>query len=188
MQDALHGIREPLLDPRPHDQTVYNDLDIVLDIFIQADLFRQFIHIAVNAHPHVPAFLRPLQKLRVGALSSAHHRRQQLDPGPLRQRHDLVHHLVHRLLHDLPAAFRAVWNADSRVEQTEIIVDLRHRAHRRSGVVVRGLLVNGYGRGQSLDALHIRLLHLTQELARIGRQRLHIASLPFRVDRVKSKG
>ena len=188
MQHALHGIREPLLDPRPHDQTVYDDLDVVLNIFIQADLFRQFVHIAVNAHPHVPAFLRPLEKLRVGALAPAHHRRQQLDPGPFRQRHDLVHHLVHGLLHDLPTALRAVRDADPRVEQTEIVVDLRHRAHRRSGVVVRGLLVNGYGRGQPLNALHIRLLHLAQELTRIGRQRLHIAPLSFRVDRVKSKG
>jgi hypothetical protein len=36
-------------------------------------------------------------------------------------------------------------------------------------------------------SVDIRLLHQLQELARVGRQRLHVAPLPFRVQRVEGE-
>ena len=48
-------------------------------------------------------------------------------------------------------------------------------------------MVNGYGRGQALDIVHIRLLHLTQELAGVRRQALHIPALTFGINGVKSQ-
>ena len=43
MEHAFHGIRQTLLDPRPHNKSVHYDLNIVLYIFIQCDIFRKFI-------------------------------------------------------------------------------------------------------------------------------------------------
>ena len=48
-------------------------------------------------------------------------------------------------------------------------------------------MVNGYGRGQTLDIVHIRLLHLTQELAGVRGQALHIPALTFGINGVKSQ-
>jgi hypothetical protein len=42
-------------------------------------------------------------------------------------------------------------------------------------------------RGESLDEVDVGLLHLAEELARIGGEGLHIASLPLRVDRVEGE-
>ena len=50
--------------------------------------------------------------------------------GAVRQ--DLVRHLVGRLLLDDAAAHGAVRYADARVEQAQVVVDLRHGAHRSS--------------------------------------------------------
>ena len=186
-QHAFNGIRKPSVDSGLHHQAVHHDLDIVLDIFIQLNLFRQLIQAAVHAHPHVAAALRPLQHLGVFALPSTDHRGQELDPGSFRQRQDLIHHLIHGLFFDLLAALRAVGDADAGIEQTEIIIDLRHRPHRGTGIAVGGFLVDGNGRRQPLDLLHIGLFHLSQELPRVGGQGFHISPLPFRVDRVKGE-
>ena len=129
-----------------------------------------------------------IQNLRMFALPAPYHRGEKLNLRLLRQSHNVVHHLVHRLLLNLPSALRAMGNTDSRIEKSHVIINLCHRSHRRTRVTVRGLLIDGNGGGQPLDTLHIRLLHLTQELAGIGRQRLHITPLPFRVNRVKRQG
>ena len=92
---------------------------------------------------------------------------------------DTIDHLINGLLADLPSTLRAVRNTDTRIEQTEIIIDLRHRPYRRTRVVVGRFLVDGYRRRQSLDLLHIRLFHLSQKLSGVRRQRLHISSLSF---------
>ena len=108
--------------------------------------------------------------------------------APGRQGHDLVHHLGDGLGGDLLAAGGAVGVADPGEEQAQVVVDLGHRADGGAGVLAGGLLLDGDGRGKPLDGLHIRLFHLLQELAGIGRERLHIAALPLGVDGVEGQG
>ena len=124
----------------------------------------------------------------MGSLPSPHYRGKELDLGLLRKFHDLIHHLVYRLLLNLFPALRTVRNSDPCVEQPEIVIDLRHRPYRRTGIPVGGLLVNRDGRRKSLYALHVRLLHLSQELSGIGGQGLHVPSLPLRIDRIEGQG
>ena len=121
----------------------------------------------------------------MGSLAAANHRRQQLNPGLLRQGQDLIHHLIYRLPVNLPAAVGAVGNPRSGIEQAKIIIDLRHRSNSGSRIVTGGLLIDGNRRRQTLNFLYIRLLHLPQELPGIGRERLHVPPLALREDGVK---
>ena len=157
----------------------------MLDILFQLNLFRQFVQIPVNPGPHISAAASLLQELDMLPFSPPHHRGQQLNPGPLRHGQNLIHHLVHGLPADLPATFRTMRNPDPGIQKAQIVIDLRHGPYRGTGIAVRGLLINGYGRRKSFDALHLRLLHLSQKLPRIGGQRLHVASLSFRINRIK---
>ena len=79
MQYILHRICQPLLDPRLHHQTVYDNLNIMLDIFFQLDLFRQLIHASVNPHTDIAALSRLLKQLYMLTLASPHNRSQQLN-------------------------------------------------------------------------------------------------------------
>ena len=54
------------------------------------------------------------------------------------------------------------------VQQTQVVIDFRHRAHRRAGVVGSGFLVNGNGRAQPLNGVYIGLIHLAQKLPGVG--------------------
>src|SRR5690606_23929834 len=57
-----------------------------------------------------------------------------------------------------------------------------------TGIAAGGLLVNGHCGGKALDKVHVGLVHLPQELAGVGREGLHIAPLPFRVNGIKGQG
>src|SRR5690606_22859745 len=72
-------------------------------------------------------------------------------------------------------------------EQAQVVVDLGDGANRGARVVRAAFLVDGDGRRQALDVFDIRLVHLAEELARIGRERLHVAALPFGEDGVESQ-
>ncbi len=86
---------------------------------------------------------------------------------------------------DRRAADVAVRVADPRPEQAQVVVDLGDRADRRARVARRRLLVDRDRRGKTLDRVHVRLVHLAQELARVGAQRLDVAALTLGVDRVE---
>ena len=171
----------------PDHQPIHHHLNGVLDILIKRDLLAQLIKISVNADTDIAALLRLREHLLVAPLLAAYHRRKQLQLRLLRQLHDSVHHLVYGLLLYRLAAVRAVRNPDARIEQTHIVINLRHRADRGTRVSVGALLINGDRRGQSLDALHLGFLHLPEEHARVGGQRLHIAPLPLRINCIKGK-
>ena len=119
------------------------------------------------------------------ALFAANDRREQLHARLFFERHQAVNDLVDGLLMNLLAAFRAVRRADTRPEQTHIVVDLRDRADRRARVLRGGFLVDGDGRGQTVDVVHVRLVHLPEELPRVARQRLDIAALSLGVNGVE---
>ena len=105
----------------------------------------------------------------------------------LRHREDAVHHLLDRLGRDLAPALRAVRLADRRVEEAEVVVDLRDRADGRARVLRRRLLLDRDRRRQALDRVDVRLLHLLEELAGVGREGLDVAPLPLREERVEGE-
>src|SRR5207249_930373 len=49
------------------------------------------------------------------------------------------------------------------------------------------LLVDGHRGRQALDEVHVRLVHLTEELPGVGRKRLDVATLPLGEDRVEGE-
>ena len=111
------------------------------------------------------------------ALAGAHHRGQHLHAGALGVFLHGVHHLVDGLLADFLAALGAVGHADARPQKTQIVVNLRHRAHGGAGVAAGGFLVDGDGGAQPLDGVHVRLFHLPQKHPGIAGQAFHIAPL-----------
>ena len=121
------------------------------------------------------------------ALAVPDERRHEHDPRPLRQLVDLVDHLLDGLALDLAAADRAVHAADAREQQAQVVVDLGDGADRRARVPRRALLVDADRRRQPVDLVDVRLLHLAQELARVGGQRLDVAALALGVDGVEGK-
>ena len=82
-----------------------------------------------------PSRFRSSNSLPYSPLRPLHDRREHAELGALGQLEDAVDDLVGRLALDLAAADRAVRDADARVEQPQVVVDLGDGAHRRARVL-----------------------------------------------------
>ena len=167
------------------DQPVDHDRDVVLVLLVEDDLLLEQPQLAVDLHAREALGAQLLELLAVLALAAADDRRQDHEPRALLQAHDLVDDLLGRLGGDRAAAVEAVRLADPRPQQAQVVVDLRDRADRRPRVARRRLLVDRDRRRQALDRVHVRLVHLPEELARVRAQRLDVAALALGVDRVE---
>src|SRR5690606_41723627 len=74
---------------------------------------------------------------------------------------------------------------DPGVQQAQVVVDLGHRPHGRTGVAAGRLLVDGDGRRQSLDEVDVGFVHLAQELPGVRRKRLDRKSTRLNSSHVK---
>ncbi len=169
-QGGLHRVGEPLLRGGLHRQPVDDDLDVVLLLLLQRRWVGQRVHDPVDADPGVTLGGQLREQVDVLALAAPDDGREHLEPGALLQVEHLVHDLLRRLPADRRTAGRAVRLAGARVEQPEVVVDLGDGADRGTGVPARGLLVDGHRGGEALDEVHVRLVHLPQELAGVGGQ------------------
>ena len=182
---GLDRVGEPLARVRLHDQAVDHDRDVVLELLVEDDLLLEQPHLAVDLHAREALRPQLLELLAVLALAPAHDRRQDHEPGAVLERHDLVDDLLGRLRGDRAPAVEAVRLADPRPQQPQVVVDLGHGADRRARVARGRLLVDRDRRRQALDRIHVGLVHLPEELARVRAQRLDITTLPLGVDRVE---
>src|SRR3989338_9000411 len=113
------------------------------------------------------------------------HRTQNHDLRTGRQAGNLRGYLAWTLALYHPLALRTMRNSYAGKQQTEIIIYLRNGPHRGPGIMRALSLVNGNGRTDALNAVHVRLIHNTQELACVCRQAFHVPSLSFRIQGIK---
>ena len=88
---------------------------------------------------------------------------------------------------DGASALGAVHLAEAGEEHAQEVVDFGDGAHGRARVAARGLLFQRNGGGKAFDLVHVRLVHLGEELAGVGRERFDITALSFRIKGVESK-
>ena len=182
---GLDRVGQALAHVVAHDQAVDHDRDVVLVALVEHDRFLEQADAVVDPHAREAFGAQLLELLAVLALAPAHDRRHHHEARAVRQLHHLVDDLLRRLPHDRPPADRAVRLADPRPQQAQVVVDLGHRADGRARVARGRLLVDRDRRRETLDRVDVRLVHLAQELARVGRERLDVAALALRVDRVE---
>ncbi len=183
----LDRVGQPLAEVAPHHQPVDHDGDVVLVLLVEDDVLLEPAQLAVDLHAREAVGPQLFEELAVFTFSAAHHRRQHHELGALRQLHHLVDHLLGRLRGDRTAAVVAMRMAHPGPEQAQVVVDLGDRADRGARVARGGLLVDRDRRRQALDRVHVRLVHLAQELTRVSAQRLHVAPLALGIDGVEGE-
>ena len=160
----------------------------MLDLLLQRGRFVEPDHVAVDHGARIPLRCQIAEEVDELALLLRHDGAEHLVAGALPELHELVGDLLHRLPLDLLAADRAVRYADARPQQPHVVVDLGDGADRRPRVAVRGLLVDRHRRAEPLDEVDVGAVDLAQELARVGGERLDVATLTLGEDRVEREG
>ena len=109
-----------------------------------------------------------------------------VESGVLDRTHDRLRRVA---THRRPAA-PAVQHGGTREEQLQVVVELRHGADRRARGSHRVGLVDGDRGRDAVDAACLVepwFVHPVEKLARVGRERLDVAALPFAVDGVEGE-
>ncbi len=184
---AIQGGLEAVAQPGAADHAVDHDGDVVAGALGQVDLVVQLVQLAVDQHAHVALGPQIVQQLPVLALAPDHHRRQQVEARALGHGGDLVLDLGQRAAAGRDAAVGAVDGAAAGEEQTQEAGDLGHRADGRARAAAQALLVDGQGRREAVDAVHVRLGQLVQELVGVAGEALDVAALAFGIQGVEGQ-
>ena len=184
-QRRLDRVVQPLPQVVLDDEPVDDGRDVVLVLLVERRHLLQEVGLTVHAHAGEALAAQALEHVAVLALAPSHERRVDREARALGQCQHLVDDLLGRLAGDWPPADGTVRTADAREQQAQIVVHLGDGADGRARVARRRLLVDRDRRRQALDRVDVRLVHLPQELARVGRERLDVAALPLGVERVE---
>ena len=190
LQGGLDRLGQALAHVGPADQAVHHDLNGVHFVAGQVDVgpLGELQRHPVDPDPGEALLGQVVEQGAVLALAAPDHRRHDLEAGPLGQLEDPVDDLLRGLARHGPPADRAVGMADAGIQKAQVVVDLGDGPDGRAGVAGGRLLVDGDGRGQALDEVDVRLVHLAQELAGVGREGLDVAALALGVDGVEGQG
>ena len=142
----------------------------MLELLLQLGGVFEAHHFIVDDRAGIALGAQLVDEVLVLALTAAHDRGEHLEARALIHRANAIDNLLVCLRLNASPTFGAVRDARARVEQTQVVVDLRDCANGRARVARRGLLVDGDGGRQALDEVHVGLVHLSEELARVGGQ------------------
>ena len=184
---GFEGLREPLLEIGADFQAVDDGIDRMLLLGVELRHGVELDVLAVHARPHETLAAQLLDHLQVLALAAGNDRREQCQCSAFRQCQHLVHHLAHGLCREVEPVVRAARDSCARIEQAQVIVDFGDRADRRARIVRRRFLFDRDRGRKALDRVDVGLFHHRQELARVGRQRLHVAALALGIDGVEGE-
>ena len=184
-QRGLEALGQALARVVARLQAVDHDVDVVLLGLLEHRQVARLDDLAVDAKAHVALRLHVGEQLGELALAVAHHRREHHQLRFFGQREHGVHHLRHGRGGQRQVVVGAVGRAGAGEQQAQVVVDLGDGADGGARVVAGGLLLDGDRRRQALDHVDVGLVHQLQELARIGRQALHVAALALGVEGVE---
>ena len=142
---------------------------------------------SVYTHFRVAAFAHLVEEFPVVTFSAPDNRREKVAFAAAVLAHDEVHDLGVRVADHFPAAFRGIGPGAFGIQQAQEVVDFRDGAHRGTGVVAGGFLLDGNDGAQAGNFLYLRLFQDAHEVLGIGGQGIHIAALALCVDGVKGQ-
>ena len=174
---SCRGLEQDAIDDR---------FDGVVLALVERERLGQVAQFAVDARAKT-LLVKLIEQILELALAAAHDGRHHRDALAGAELQDALDDLLGGLAGDGPAAIGAVRRADGGVEQAQVVVDLGDGADGGARAAAGGFLLDGDGRAEAFDGVHVGALDLVEELARVGRERLDVAALALGVDGVEGQ-
>ena len=180
----LQGIHDALSIRRLEQETVRDHLDLSVPAsfpFLQESNL-SVLEEAGESHP------AEFQPNVFGSCRLCGKRKGDNDLRPLGKSLQFLPRMLRGFRDDGFPALPAVQDPGPGKEQFHVVGDLGHGSDSRAGRAHRVLAVDGDGRGDVLDALHLGPVHAVHELPGIGGEGLHVAPLALGVEGVEGEG
>ncbi len=170
------------------DEAIHDGLDVMELVAIELRDLVELVGFAVHAHAREAQLAHLIEGGTMVPLAPADQRREDLQPRGRRHAEDRVHNLLCALPGHSASTLGTVGHADAGVEQPQVVVNLGDGADGGARIVGDALLINSDRRTEALDGFHVGLVHLAEELPRVGAERLDVASLPLGEDGIERQG
>ena len=181
----LQAFLEPALVAVGNNQLVDHHFHIVHLVAVEFHPVDDLAHRAIPPYIQIAFLAQLFEQLLIMSLTVANHRRQNVGALSLVAFEDQMQHLFFGIFHHLlPAQVRPGFTGPG-IQQTQEIVYFGSRSHGRTRVLVCCFLLDRDDRTQPGDLIHVRAFHISQEIPRIGREILHITTLPFGKERIE---
>ena len=189
LQRRIHGIRQPRPDAVADDEPVHDDLDGMRPGLVELDRIRADLDdFSVDPGPNEALALDPFEHVPEFPRLRPDKGRENNDLRVRRVGLDLIGNLLGGQLENRLARSRIVRLADRGEKEAQVIVNLRRGGNGRSGIGGGTPLLDGDGGGKSSDKIDLRLLHLVEELPRVGREAFDVFPLPLGVQSIECQG
>ena len=127
-------LRQARFNPVFDDDTINDDFDIVLDLFVEGGNVGDFVILAVDFDALKAFFLKFGEFFAVFAFAAANNRREEIKTRAFAFFQQTVDHFGHGLRCDRQTSCGRIRNADARPEEAHVVVNLGDGAHRRTRV------------------------------------------------------
>ena len=171
---------------RFEQDAVDDGFDGVVLAAVKEERLGKVAHLAVDAGAK-PLLIKLIEQIFKLALSASHDGRHDGDALARAQLQDALHDLFGGLAGDGPAAVGAMRRAYRGVEEAQVVVDFGDGADGGAGAAAGGFLLDGDGRAEAFNGIHVGALDLVEKLARVGGESFHIAALALGVDGVEGE-
>ena len=169
-------------------KAIHDHFDPAVFVFIEVDFLAQIVDRFVDAHPAVALGADVVEQVGVIFAIDLEHRCANLDFRAAGQGQKVFHHLMRRPDADFLPCDGAARLSNTCEQHSQIVIEVRHRPHRRAGILHHGLLFYGDDRGQAVHEVDVGLLQLGDESPGESRKRFHEPPLTFGVYGVERQG
>lgn len=170
-----------------HSDAVNDKFYIVGLVAVDLHVHGQLPDLSIYAHAQESFFSYLRKELAIVALATLYERGHYHDVlAGIALAYEVDNLLLGILYHGL-AACGGDGLSDTRIQQTDKIIDLGNGSYRGAGILVGGLLLDRNDGAESVDTVYVGTLHITDKMAGIGREGLHVATLAFGIDGVKGE-
>jgi hypothetical protein len=169
------------------NKAVNYDFNVVRHGLTQFRRLFEIDKLPIHSNAKKPGFDNFLKEFTMVAVLLPNHRSKQHQPGVHRQLQERFDNLRRRRLLNRSAAVEAMNKSAPGIEQAEKIVNFGERADGASGIDGATTLVDGDGRLQAGDAIHVRSVELPQELPGVQGKRLDVLPLSFGENGIEGK-
>ena len=180
-------LAQPSLDPRFDDDAIDNRVDRMCLRARQVRRRGGVDDLAIDAGADEAGFADLLEDFAMRAFPRDHDRGQDHRLATGFQLHDAGDDRLDALLRDGLPTVGTMGLPGSRVEQSQVVIDLRRRRERAADARGGHALIDADGRCEPADRIDFGSLQLVQELPRVRRQAFEITPLAFGEDRVESE-
>ena len=162
------GCHDLFVEALADDKAIHDHFDPVVFVFIEFDFLAQVVDRFVDPHPAVALGADVVEQVGVILAIDLEYRCANFNLRAIGQGQQVFHHLMRRPDADFLPGDGAARLSDTCEQHSHIVIEVRHRPHRRAGILHHGLLLDGDDRGKAVYEVDVGLLQLGDESPREG--------------------